>query len=129
MSKGISNPTIKHGGEVIFVISNSVEYEPGLGTKVIRTISGGGNNIRTVATENVEDKKSMMKFSLPNNGESIALISTFSNLSDLNRLEISSDDLKVSFRGMTLINNPMRPLTQDGVIECEFEGPPSIESA
>lgn len=127
--RGISNPTIKWNGATISITPNSLSYKLGTGDKVIRAISSGGGAITPVTTDNVETKLSMLKFGVPNTSEGLLLARQMADAGDTNEFQIADADLQVSFSTMSLMTEPERPLTQDGVIELEFQGPPGTESA
>lgn len=127
--RGISNPIIKLNGTTISIVSNSLSYKLGTGDKVIRAISAGGNSITPVITDNVETKLSMLKFSVPNTADGLKISRQVADNGENNEIEIADDDLQVAFTNMALMTEPERPLTQDGVIELEFQGPPGTESA
>ena len=127
--RGISNPTIKYNGSTISIVPNSLSYKLGTGDKVIRAVSAGGGSITPVTTDNVETKLGMIKFAVPNTSEGLLLARQMADAGESNEFQIADPDLQVSFSNMSLMTEPERPLTQDGVIELEFMGPPGTESA
>lgn len=127
--RGISNPVIKRNGKTISIVPNSLAYKLGTGDKVIRAISSGGGAITPVITDNVETKLGMIKFSVPNTSDGAQIAREASDAGENNEFQISDEDLQVSFTGMALMTEPERPLSQDGVFELEFMGPPGTESA
>lgn len=127
--RGISNPTIKRNGETISIVPNSLSYKLGTGDKVIRAVSAGNNSIVPVVTDNAETKLGMIKFSVPNTSEGARLARQVADAGEGNEFQIIDEALQVSFSGMSLMTEPERPLSQDGVFELDFMGPQGVESA
>ena len=129
MVAGIANPTLKVNGTTVAIVPNSLSYKLGTGDKVQRPMSSGGNSVTIVTTDNAETKMSMCKFSVPNTPAGLALTRDTADNNEQNTIEIAEPNLQVAFTQMALTTEPERPLTQDGVIELEFMGPPATESA
>lgn len=127
--RGISNPTIKWNGQTISIVPNSLSYKLGTGDKVIRAISAGGGSITPVTTANVETQLGMLKFSVPNTSEGLRIARESGQAGEENEFQIVDEEIQVSFSTMTLMTEPERPLTQDGVVELEFMGPPATQTS
>lgn len=128
MALGISNPTIKWNGESLSILPNSLSYKLGKGDRNVRAISAGGGSVQAVITVDAETKKSMLKFSLANTADAADKVASMMQLSESaegNSFEIADSQLQVAFSGMALVSEPEIPLSQDGAIELEFEGPPA----
>lgn len=126
--RGIANPTVQWNGSTISVVPNSLAYKLGTGDKVVRAVSAGGGSVTPVVTDNVETKLGMIKFSLANTADGLSLARQMADAGESNEFQIADPDLQASFSGMALITEPERALSQDGVIELEFQGPPGTES-
>lgn len=122
---GISNPALKWNGQPIGIMPNSLAFKFGKGEKTVRAITSGGDAVDVVVTENVETKKSMLKFSLPNTGRAARILRQMQQGVGSNVFEVVDASFQATFRNMTIINDPEVPTAPDGVIEIECEGPPA----
>lgn len=127
--RAISNPTVKWNGQTISIVPNSLSYKLGTGDKNIRAISAGGNSITPVVTENVETKLSMIKFSVPNTSDGLGLARQMAQSGETNEFQIVDAEAQIAFTTMSLMTEPERPLTQDGEVELEFQGPPATQTS
>lgn len=127
--QGISDPALKWNGDALAIIPNSLTYKIGKGEKTVRAISAGGSAVETVHTTNVETKKGMVKFSLPNTPKAARIVAQMQDLAGQNRFEIAEGSYQATFRSMTVTNEPERPTAPDGVYEIECEGPPGTEGS
>ena len=124
--QGLSEPALKWNGQALAIMPNSLTFKKGKGEKTVRAVSAGGDAIEVVTTVNVETKKSMLKFSLPNTSRAMSIVAQMQSLDGRNVFELSDPTFQGTFRNMTVINDPENPTAPDGVIEVECEGPPAV---
>ena len=128
MATILNNPTIMVNNNPIPLKSNSVSYSEGLGEQTLRVESTGGGNITQVYADNIEMKKSKIKFSMLPTITNIESVRQWKILANSNAITLSGIDnitkqtLTRTFASCALISNYDVNLTSDGDIEIEFEG-------
>ena len=127
-----NNPTIMVNNNLIAFKPNSVSYNEGLGEQTLRVESTEGGNITQVYTDNIEMKKSKIKFSMLPTIKNIEFARQWKILANFNVITLSGIDnitkqtLTRTFASCALINNYNINLTNDVYIEIEFEGATGI---
>lgn len=127
LETAISNPAVLVNGQPIAIVANSLETNSGDGEQIVRPTSVGGGSIVLVVTKNVETQKSMVNFKLTSTATNLRLIQ------DIKRdrtaggtdIQIADENFQGAFPEMILLADPTIPMTQDGEIELQFEGPPT----
>lgn len=120
----ISDPEVTVNDVTVFVVPNSVSYKSGKGERTVRTQSSGNGNVQPVISKNVETFKGMIKLSVYSTVEAIKLKEQWQNNDGGNVIELGS--VNKTMNRSTMINDPEINLTDDGVVEMEFEGAPLI---
>lgn len=120
----ISDPEVVANDITVFVVPNSVSYKSGKGESSVKVQSAGNGNVSVVNSTNVETKKSMLKFSVQSTTQAIALKEQWQNNRGGNVFELGS--VNVTMSQATMTNDPEIALTDDGVVEMEFEGAPMV---
>lgn len=121
----ISSPTVTVDNETIAIVPNSFEFGLGLGTKNVRVASSGGNSTEIIVTENVEEKKSPVKFSIYPTKENIDKIQKWGK--DKHVVQgFDQEGFQKTIQDAVLISDPKIALGADTVIELEWEGKPAI---
>lgn len=120
----LSAPKVRVNGRTIKIIPNSVEADfPG--ERKVRAISSGGNSVSMVSGVNVEELKSMIKFSVPHTAEMANWVEEIAD--DANRgifctIEIIEQTKQLAYEQAVLTNKPSRKFEAEADIELEFEG-------
>jgi len=112
---------------VIDYLPNSLEYDDGFGERQQRIKTAGGGTRTTVATENLETKFGMVKFSLISEDDSADLVRTWLQNIANNSIRVTQPGSTFSrnFTNALITNNPKIQAAVDGVIEVEFQTDPS----
>jgi len=132
MASIINDPSVVINNIPIPIKSNSVSFTEGLGEQTLRTQSTGGGNVTQVFADNIEMKKSSIKFTLlpdsinPDRAREWKLLANNNTISISGTDSINQTSLKRTFTSCSLINNYEVNLSTDGDIELEFEGATAI---
>jgi len=132
MSIILNNPTVTVNNYPVPVIANSLSYSEGLGEQTLRMESTGGGNVEQLYSDNIEMKKSKVKWSMLPSINNIEIIRQWKLLANSNAITISAidnvtlKDFTRTFAGCALINNYDVNLKGDGDIEIEFEGATAV---
>jgi len=132
MATILNNPTITVNNNPIPVKANSVSYTEGLGEQTLRVESTGGGNVTQVYADNIEMKKSKVKFSMLPTVANIESARQWKILANSNAITITGIDnitlqtLTRTFASCALISNYDVNLSSDGDMEIEFEGASAV---
>ena len=108
-------------------VQSSFSYTLGLGETIVRTAVNGNTTTRVVA-QNLETKKSMLKFEiypLDRNDENDPrpyIKNLKENIANNTVTAISNNGKTLRFTGMVLMNDPEFSDNPDGTVPLEFEG-------
>jgi hypothetical protein len=108
-------------------VQSTLSYTLGLGETTVRTAVNGNTTTRIIS-ENLETKKSMLKFEIypiDRNDETDPrpyVKNLKSNLGNNTFTAISNKGKTLRFTGMVLMNDPEFADNPDGTIPLEFEG-------
>ena len=116
----ISDPEIVVNDITVYVVPNSVSYKSGKGESNVKVQSAGNGLTAVVVSRNVETQKGYVKFSVQSTKEAIALKENWQSNVGGNVIELGSVNQTMS--NSTMTNDPEINLTDDGVVEMEFEG-------
>ena len=116
----ISDPEIVVNDITVYVVPNSVSYKSGKGESNVKVQSAGNGLTSVVVSRNVETQKGYVKFSVQSTKEAIALKENWQSNVGGNVIELGSVNQTMS--NSTMTNDPEINLTDDGVVEMEFEG-------
>lgn len=123
MPTAITTPTITINNETVFIVPGSFSYTEGLGEQTVRVQSAGGGSVVPVYSQNVEMRKSTVKFSMVNEPNNIKKAREWKILGQGNA--ISATDVHTgftkTFKLAVSTTNYDVPLGPDGVLELEFE--------
>lgn len=126
MARTLSNPTVQVNDVTIAIIPNSLSYKTGTGNKTVKSSSAGGDSIEIIVTDDVESKKSMVKFKLFTTAANLAAVKSWTKLYS-STIRVSEAGAAVeSFSQMVIINEPERAIGADGELEVEWEGAPVL---
>lgn len=132
MATILNNPTVTVNNNPIPVKANSVSYNEGLGEQTLRVESTGGGNVTQVYADNIEMKKSKVKFSMLPTVTNIESARQWKILANSNAITITGIDnitlqtLTRTFASCALISNYDVNLSSDGDMEIEFEGASAV---
>jgi hypothetical protein len=132
MASIINDPSVVINNIPIPVKANSVSFKEGLGEQTLRIQSTGGGNVTQVFADNIEMKKSSVKFTLlpdsinPDRAREWKLLANNNTISISGVDNITQKSLKRTFTSCALIPNYEVNLSTDGDIELEFEGATAI---
>ena len=116
----ISDPEIVVNDITIYVVPNSVSYKSGKGESNVKVQSAGNGVTSVVVSQNVETQKGYVKFSVQSTPDAIKLKENWQSNIGGNLIELGS--VNQSMSNSTMTNDPEINLTDDGVVEMEFEG-------
>lgn len=125
---GLANPTLEINDQVVPYKPNSLTFKGGSGDITVRPQSAGGASVENVITQDIETRKSMIKFTLLAETGNMDLIDDFSQLSIGAAgvvIRLSAPSFTRTFRGMRLIADPERSIGAEGEAELEFHGDPT----
>jgi hypothetical protein len=130
MAQAFANPTIRVNDITLAIVPNTVVTMGGDGETNVRAASAGGNSIETIHTSNAESKIGSCNFSVyPTPGIERSLRAWKDNIGGnvVSLIERFSDGTTSSetFETASLINDPEKEKSSDGVIALEFKGNPS----
>ncbi len=119
----ITTPTIVVNNETVFIVPGSFTYTEGLGEQTVRVQSSGGGGVQPIFSQNVEMKKSTVKFSMINDKINIANARKWKINGQANAMAATdvNEGFTKTFKLAVLTNNYDVPLGPDGVIELEFD--------
>lgn len=120
------NPNLVVNNEPVAYKPNSMSYNDGFAEVNVRTKTTGGGNVQTIATQDVETKRGMIKFTILSEAESVERIKEWMENLQNNVIEISQDGFTRTFTSAIVINRPDVATGMDGEIEVEFESEPAI---
>src|SRR6056297_3204259 len=120
MVQAISVPAVIVNNETIPIVPNSLEYDGGEAEINVRTVSGGGGNVQTVHTQDAETAYSEVKFEMTLTTDVDGKISEWKEKINGNVIsfvqKVGAENVKRSFRGMSLQNKPKRTASADGTV-------------
>jgi len=124
----ITAPQVAVNNQVIYIVPNSLVYTEGLGAQEVRPQSGGGGAIENVVIDNVDGKKSSIKFSIENTVTNIDLARSWKLNTGKNGITITDlvTGFSRTFQGVVLINNYEVGLGADKNLALEFEGSQAV---
>jgi hypothetical protein len=127
----LSAPTIIVNGDKYKIIPNSLKYQGGEGEINVRAASGGGQDVESVHTVNVEDKISMVSFDMFVTTDTDKNIAEWKNNVGANVIEFvqvlpNRNSIERAFPSMSLTNHPEREASADGAVTVEFKGDPML---
>jgi hypothetical protein len=130
MAQAFANPTVRINDITISIVPNTVKTMSGDGETNVRAASAGGNSIITVHTSNAESKIGSCEFSVYPTPE---LERSFRGWKDniggnvISLIEVFADGSTSSetFETASLVNDPEKEKSSDGVVALEFKGNPS----
>ena len=128
MNKVQSSLAVEINNQTIAYVPNTLEYDDGKGEEVIVNESLGNGNVQCNYAENDETKIGKVKFQLLSKPENVELKNAWKALKGANSITLSdsTSGFSISFAGMTMINNPSIPVSNDAKFEVEFQGNPAI---
>lgn len=118
----ISSPGIIVNNDVVKIVPNSVVFTEGFGEQQVRPASLGGGSVTNIYSDNIEMKKSMVKFSVYPTNEVMNQLRTWKNNTNANVVQIISGSFTRTIVSAALINNYEANLGADTQIDLEFEG-------
>ncbi len=128
--QAFSNPTVRINDDTVSIVPNTVTSKGGTGETNVRSASAGGESAETVHTSNAETKIGEVMFSVyptpaieqqikgwkANIGQNtISLVESFADGTN------ASETMRVA----SLINDPEKQKSSDGVIALEWKGNPT----
>ena len=124
MLDGLSTATVVLNNETISVVPNSISMKLGAGESVVKTETFGNGSVEPVYFENLETKKSMLKFSVMPKDVSLSKIKEWKASKGNNVALLITPENSFTFTSLALISDPDIVFSSDGEIELEFNGAP-----
>lgn len=125
-NKALSVPAVIVNNETMKIIPGSLTYNGGEPAVNVRAVSAGGNNTTTVHGVDASTGVGMVKFTMATTPDMDGLIAEWKEQVAGNSIEfverVGAENVKRSFRNMSLINEVERSTGPDGTIELEFKG-------
>jgi hypothetical protein len=130
MANAFANPTVRVNDVTISIVPNTANSVGGRGEVNVRAASAGGNAITTVHTSNAETKIGKMTFDVyvtVENERNIVEWQSNIGRNTVSMIENFSDGSTASetLVNASLMNDPEKQKTSDGVISLEFAGDPT----
>lgn len=127
MPKRLADATLIINNVAVFVVPNSISFDEGLGEQSVDPQSAGGGVVQGVYSDNVEGKKSSLKFSVFNTPEAIELAKDWKLLQNANAATLSAPGgFSRAFNNMAVTNNYEVNLGADTNIDIEMMGDPAV---
>lgn len=121
----LSVPGIAVNNTPIFIVPNSYKSKGGFGEINVRAASGGGGSVQSVHTEDAEGKIGEMSWEMYNTEENKRLISEWKQNIGTNIISAQQPGVAPESMGnASMVNDPDREGSADGVIEVQFKGDP-----
>jgi len=122
----LSTPAIVVNNENVKIKPNSFSYTEGFGEYIKRTESAGGGSVVTVAARNMENAKSMIKFTIEPTADNVERVRLWKSNFDSNSIQASGHDgFTRNFSKALITNEPEIALSADGEIALEWESDPA----
>lgn len=122
----VADPTLVINNEAIYIVPNSLSYQPGYGEGQVNVHSAGSGAVQIISSTNVETKIASVKFTLNNTTASIDLIDTWKENESHNSISITSSGFSKSFNNAILISDIEIMLGSEGTIECEWKADSAV---
>lgn len=122
MSNQLVDPVIKINNETVAIVPNTFKFKGGFGESKLLPQSSGNGQVDTVFAENMEDKKSAVKFEMRVTSENIEYVKTLKQNKKNNAITAQEDTTNLTFLNMALVNDPETTCSPEGKIEFHFEG-------
>lgn len=121
----LANPIVVVNGETIEIRANTWKHKKGAGDMTVRT-QQAGTRVTTVGNIDTETKKSMVGFELNTTAANEARKDAWLEARKTGGVTIEAfdEDNSLAFSGMYLLTEPETSGGAEGIIACEFEGPP-----
>tara|TARA_R110000868_G_scaffold389629_6_gene658962 strand:- start:737 stop:1135 length:399 start_codon:yes stop_codon:yes gene_type:complete len=132
MSTILNNPTITVNNVPVPVKSNTSSFIEGLGEQTQIVQSTGGGNVTLVFSDNIEMKKSKVKWTMLSTVENIEFARQWKILKNSNAITLTGVDnitqkiLSRTFTSCAFLNQYEINLKSDGDFEVEFEGATAV---
>ena len=118
----LANPTIIVNNLHIAVVPNETVYTEGFGEQKMRVRTGGGGNIESVYSNDVETNLSMLKFHIYSTIDYLELARGWKALLNANLISITDDNFSRHLIDAALTNNYEVGLGASTTVELEWHG-------
>jgi hypothetical protein len=130
MAIQVSGPTIEVNDEVIAYESNTAKYTEGKGEKKVRAANVGGGVTEPITSQDISTKIAKVMFSLPTTIKGISLTNDWATANGTLVVKYYESNADGNFsrviQNATMVNDPEKDTSVDGVIEVEIHGTPAI---
>lgn len=125
--KALANVGLQVNGVTVGYLPNTLTITAGNGNRTLRSLTGGGNSLKHVYSEDITTKVSKVTFQLPATAFDIQNIRNWQNNGFNNVIVLSdqSTNFSLTVQKATLINDPDISFSQDSSITVEFQGTPA----
>ncbi len=124
-NKALSVPGISVNNSPIGIVPNSFKHKLGKGEVKVRSESTGGGSVRSIHTEDAEDKIGKMSWEMYNTRETQELVADWKSNIGSNFISAQQPgNPPLSGSNMSMVNDPDFEGSADGVVTIEFEGDP-----
>lgn len=124
--KVLSNLTLQVNGVVVAYIPNTLTSTNGKGERKLITLTGGGNSLKHVFSEDITTRMGKISFQVPATAFDIQNVSNWQNNGFANVIVISDAETgySLTMQRATMVNDPEFAYNADGIISVEFQGTP-----
>lgn len=124
--KVLYNPEIViNNGQIVFK-PNTVTFVLGKGETKVEALSAGGGFVETAHSVDVSTKISKFKVMVETTDENITLIRQWKEIIGNMSITISDEEFHITFRNVSMINDPEIQVKSEPEIEVELHGDPAI---
>ncbi|MCW8930899.1 MAG: hypothetical protein OQL19_11745 [Gammaproteobacteria bacterium] len=119
-----NNLTLEVNDVQVAYVPNSIKYRDGKGSVMVNVNAAGGGATTVTHSIDLENAKGMVSFQLRMTQENDALVRGYFTNIGANTIRMSNNTTGFTkvFSGMSLIEDPDRELSADGIIDLTFEG-------
>ena len=126
----ISTPSVTVNNIAFAVVSDSVSFIEGRGTRNVTGASAGGNSVCQIISLDITEAMGVIKFSAHSTINNIDLLSQFNQNQFIGQLtveltgtdNITGETFTRSMSGGTIVNNPETKLGPGGQVDIEIHG-------
>lgn len=122
----LSTPSVIVNNEPWNIVPNSLVYDGGEVEISVKALSAGGSKTESVHYENAEGAVSMVKFELAMTTDVDEKVAELKSNIATNVVsfvqKVAQQNVKRTFKGMSLVNRVERNTGADGTVELEFQG-------
>lgn len=125
------NPTLQINNVTIAYENDSLEYDPGDGEQVVRSVPAGGGNVEQIYADNPSTHVGSLKFELPSTHEYHKLVRDWKananrNTATLTDTSPNGNKVSLTFNRVAFTAKLAIAVGTEKTIPCSFEGNSAI---